>query len=267
MFNNLELQARRTKATDIIRLAGLAARASFIKQDFQSQSKGVQDFVSQVDKNTEQFIRQEFQKAFPGDTIMGEEGGGQLGTRTWIVDPIDGTSNFVRGIGHWCLSAGLVVNGRPVIGIVFDPMLDEMFTCHAGGGSTLNGASIHVSNTDSPQAAMLGISFNFQNSKDPVSHAIEQLLSNNTSFRMLGAGALSLAHCAAGRTDGFWEAFMKPWDAAAGLALVSEAGGIVCDYGSNHGFENGNAVLTSNESLAEYFSQIVGVPLPTISGS
>jgi len=263
MLKNLELQTRRTQATEIIRLAGSTARVSFVQQDFQSQSKGVQDFVSQVDKRTEQYIREEFLKAFPNDTVMGEEGGGQLGNCTWIVDPIDGTSNFVRGVGLWCISAALVVNGQVVIGIIFDPMLDEMFTCHAGGGSTLNGASIRVSDTNSAAAATLGISFNFQNSKNPVSGVVEQLLSNNTSFRMLGAGALSLAHCAAGRTDGFWEAFMKPWDAAAGLALVSEAGGIVCDYGANSGFESGNAVLVSNEPLANYFSQIVQVPLST----
>lgn len=267
MINIQELETRRTEATEIIRQAGLAARASFVKQDFQTETKGVQDFVSHVDQMTEQFIRLEFQKAFPEDVVMGEEGGGRLGDRTWIVDPIDGTSNFVRGISQWCLSVALVVNGRALIGIIYDPMLDEMFTCHAGGGSTLNGASISVSETKTPQAAMLGISFNFQNSKDSVSQVVDQLLSNNTSFRMLGAGALSLAHCAAGRTDGFWEAFMKPWDAAAGLALISEAGGIVCDYGACNGFENGNVVLACNKPLANYFSQVTGVSLATDTGS
>lgn len=262
MLNNSELLARRSGATDILRQAGKVARARFTDRDFETESKGVQDFVSIVDRETEDFIRQALNTSFPDDTIMGEEGGGVLGQSTWIIDPIDGTSNFVRGIGHWCLSAALVINNRAVVGVIYDPMLDEMFTCHAGGGASLNDTPMHVSKTTLPQSALLGISFNFQNSKDAVSCVVGDLISNGTSFRMLGAGALSLAHCAAGRTDGFWEGFMKPWDAAAGLALVVEAGGITCDYGAAGGFANGNAVLVSTPSLANYFSDITGVAMP-----
>ncbi|MEP3296257.1 MAG: inositol monophosphatase family protein [Pseudoruegeria sp.] len=265
-MNNSELLARRSSATNILRQAGKVARARFTDRDFETESKGVQDFVSIVDRETEDFIRQALSKAFPDDTIMGEEGGGVLGQSTWIIDPIDGTSNFVRGIGHWCLSAALVTDNHAVVGIIYDPMLDEMFTCHAGSGATLNGRPMQVSDTTSPNAALLGVSFNFQNSKEKVSRVVGDLISNGTSFRMLGAGALSLAHCAAGRTDGFWEGFMKPWDAAAGLALVAEAGGVVCDYGAAGGFANGNAVLVSTPSLAPYFSDITGVVMPTSTG-
>lgn len=266
MLNNSELLARRSGVTDILRSAGQVARARFADRDFETESKGVQDFVSIVDRETEDNIRQALNTAFPNDTVMGEEAGGALGKCTWIVDPIDGTSNFVRGIGHWCLSAALVTDNHAVVGVIYDPMLDEMFTCHAGGGATLNGRPMQVSKTTSPKAALLGISFNFQNSKDAVSTVVGDLISNGTSFRMLGAGALSLAHCAAGRTDGFWEGFMKPWDAAAGLALVAEAGGAVCDYGAKGGFANGNAVLVSTPSLAPYFSDITGVAMPTLTG-
>jgi myo-inositol-1(or 4)-monophosphatase len=249
-----------------LRQAGQTARARFTARDFETESKGVQDFVSVVDRETEDFIQAALNRVFPDDTVMGEEGGGVLGQRTWIVDPIDGTSNFVRGIGHWCLSAALVEGNRAVVGVIYDPMLDEMFTCHAGGGATLNDRPMRVSDTTSPQSALLGISFNFQNSKDAVSRVVGELITNGTSFRMLGAGALSLAHCAAGRTDGFWEGFMMPWDAAAGLALVAEAGGVTCDYGAADGFANGNAVLVSTPSLVSYFAGVTGVPMPTPAG-
>ncbi|MEP1539340.1 MAG: inositol monophosphatase family protein [Paracoccaceae bacterium] len=267
MLSHQELLARRNAATDILRKAGDAARVRFMSRDYETESKGTQDFVSVVDRETEHFIETELTKAFPDDTIMGEESGGVLGSMTWIVDPIDGTSNFVRGIGHWCLSAALVVDNRAVVGVIYDPMLDEMFTCHLGGGATLNDRPMRVSDTTSPQSALLGISFNFQNSKDSVSRVVGDLIANGTSFRMLGAGALSLAHCAAGRTDGFWEAFMKPWDAAAGLALVAEAGGATCDYSASDGFAHGNAVLVSNGSLSAYFSGITHVAMRNSTGS
>jgi len=256
MLKKLNLINRRQIASEIIRTAGLNAKFKFLAKDFTTHSKGTQDFVSQVDEDTEAFIRNELSSKFPEDNILGEEGGGQLGEKTWIIDPIDGTSNFVRGMAPWCISAALAVDNKVVIGIIYDPMLDEMFTCHEGGGSSLNGTCLKVTNTRDPHKAILGISFNFQNSKDCVSEVVDTLISNGTSFRMSGSGALSLAYCAAGRIDGFWEAFMKPWDASAGLALVSEAGGLICDYGANEGFLNGNPVLASNPHLAEYFEKV-----------
>lgn len=261
MLNDSELCNRRQVCEQILRTAGIAARDRFLARDFKSGKKGAQDFVSEVDRATEQTIKSSLKHHFPTDEFLGEEEGGALGKSTWIVDPIDGTSNFVRGIPYWCLSAALVVKNQTLIGIIYDPMRDEMYSCHKGAGSTLNNTSIAVATTRSPQDAVLGISFNFQNSKNEVGRVVGDLISNGTSFRMMGAGALSLAHCAAGHTDGFWEAFMKPWDAAAGLALIAEAGGIVCDYGRGDGFANGNPVLGTTPALGEYFSQLTGIPL------
>lgn len=261
MLNDTELYDRRQVCEQILRTAGMVARERFLSRDFESGKKGAQDFVSEVDCTTEKFIKSNLKKHFPADEFLGEEEGGVLGACTWIVDPIDGTSNFVRGISYWCLSAALVVDNKTLIGVIFDPMRDEMFSCHEGAGATLNNKRIAVAATRSPQDAVLGISFNFQNSKDEVGRVVGDLISNGTSFRMMGAGALSLAHCAAGQTDGFWEAFMKPWDAAAGLALIAEAGGIVCDYGRRDGFANGNPVLGTTPVLGEYFSKLTGVTL------
>lgn len=256
-----ELNARRWACEAILRTTGQAARARFIAGDFKTDLKGAQDFVSEVDRTTEHSIKHALQEHFPTDSFLGEESGGGLGDSTWIVDPIDGTSNFVRGTAYWCLSAALVVDGVPVIGVIYDPMMDEMFSCQAGKGATVNGRPMSVTKNSAPTDAVLGLSFNFQTKPTTVSRVIGDLLSNGTSFRMMGAGALSLAHCAAGRTDGFWEEFMKPWDAAAGLLLIAEAGGIVCDYGADDGYSKGNAVLGATPLLADYFSELTGVPL------
>jgi len=261
MVHMLELSRRQTACEAILRDVGKVARARFLARDFEAGSKGAQDLVSDVDRATERAICTALSDKFPTDNFLGEEHGGTLGDRTWIIDPIDGTSNFVRGTAYWCLSVALVSEGRAVIGVIYDPMADELFSCRAGAGATLNGAPISVSQTASPQEATLGISFNFQNSYEGVPRLTGDLIAEGTSFRMLGAGALSLAHCAAGRTDGFFEAFMKPWDAAAGLALIAEAGGAVCDYGANGGYATGNPVLGCTPGLADYFAKMTGVDL------
>lgn len=259
MINQEELATRRTVAEEIVRAAGKLALEKFYDRSFKTESKGLQDFVSLVDRETEEFIRERILTAFPDDNVLGEERGGHLTNQTWILDPIDGTSNFVRGTAYWCISLALVVEQKPVIGIVFDPNQDELFSCHLGAGSTLNGEPISVSDTYSEKKAVLGISFNFQKSKDTVGKVVADLINAGTSFRMMGAGALSLAHCAAGRTDGFWEAHMMPWDAAAGLALISEAGGTVCKYNIDNGYEEGNPVIASTPRLAAFFEEKTGV--------
>lgn len=260
-MNPTHIRDRQTACEAILKQAGQAAKARFETCDFETQMKGPQDFVSEVDHATERTIKDALARHFPNDGFMGEESGGDLAAASWIVDPIDGTSNFVRRTAYWCLSAAFVVDGVAVIGVIYDPMLDEMFSCHAGGGARLNGRAMSVSKTAAATDAVLGISFSFQSAPDDVARVVHDLIENGTSFRLMGAGALSLAHCAAGRTDGFWESFMKPWDAAAGLLLIKEAGGTVCDYGAGNGYVNGNAVLGAAPLMADFFSELTGVPL------
>lgn len=254
-------QNERAVCEATLKRAGTLAHERYTARDFHTSSKGAQDFVSEVDLATEALIQRALLNAFPDHTVLGEETGGTLGEQTWIIDPIDGTSNFVRGMHYWCLSAALVVQGEAVVGVIYDPVADEMFSCQRGAGATMNGTPISVSKGRAPNTATLGISFNFQNSKNDVAQVIAALLANDTSFRMMGAGALSLAHCAAGRTDGFWEGFMKPWDAAAGLLLIKEAGGVVCDYGARGGYQSGSPALGCTPDLAEYFSDLTGIVL------
>lgn len=255
------LLMRRSAAESILREAGRRAHTRFLSRDFAIEEKGAQDFVSEVDRETERLIRARLSALFPGDTFLGEEGGGEIGRVTWIVDPIDGTSNFVRGVPFWCLSAGLVVDGRPSVGVIYDPCRDELFSAHAGGGATLDGQPMRVSSTATPDQAVLSIGFSFKSSIERHRTVIEELLAAKSVYRMHGAGALALAQVAAGRTDGFWEALIYPWDVAAGLVLVSEAGGLVSDYMAGTDLEKGNEILACTPGLRKFFTGLTGVTL------
>lgn len=168
---------------------------------------------------------------------------------TWILDPIDGTSNFLRGFPYWCLSAGLVVDGEALLGVIYDPCNDEMFSAHIGGGATLNGAPMRISETSEVGRAVFGLGFSFKS--DVAGHAglITDILSAGGAYRMPGAGALTLAHLAAGRIDGFWEAQIYPWDVAAGIALVREAGGFLTPYGRDSDWSGAHPLLALSPAL------------------
>ena len=261
MLTSSELMRRREVVEAVVREAGEAALGRFRDRRFEVETKGPQDLVSEVDRETEAAIRARLVEAFPDTGFMGEEGGGRVDGLTWVVDPIDGTSNFVRGIPFWCLSVALVEEGRPVLGVVRDPCLGETFAAHRGGGAALNGQPISVSGTRTPDSAILGIGFSFKSSVARHQEVLAHLLAERTVYRFQGAGALTLAHCAAGRIDGFWEDHMMPWDVAAGLVLIAEAGGVVSDYAEGRGWVDGNRILASAPGLAGFFSAATGIPL------
>lgn len=258
------LQSRLAHLCDLLREAGGLAKARFAARDFVTETKGAQDFVSAVDRETEALIRARLQAACPDTGFLGEETGGAMGARTWVVDPIDGTSNFVRGLPFWCLSVALVEAGEPVLGAIYDPCQDELFTAIRGAGGHLNGRPLRVSAQDRPDGAILGLGFSFK-SRVPWHRAVlDGLLREQALYRFFGSGALTIAHCAAGRIDGFWEDHMMPWDVAAGLVLAREAGAVLSDYGSGEGWRRGNAILIGTPGLAGFFSGVTGVPLPGI---
>lgn len=252
----MSLAHRRYTVEAILREAGKRALEHFKARTFSVEEKGIQDFVSEVDRQTEVFIRDRLNSLFPDDAILGEEGGGQMAARTWIIDPIDGTTNFIRGIPFWCLSAGLVVDGRPSVGVIYDPCQDEMFSAHDGGGATLNGELVRVSTTASPSHALLSIGYSFKSPPTLHNAVIAELFAAGSMYRMHGAGALALAQVACGRVDGFWEAIIYPWDVAAGLALVREAGGVVSDYFARETLA-GKEILAATPSMADFYSSLV----------
>ena len=211
-----------------IELANSAAQQAvrFYNSDLGIQEKSKGDIVTKADKAIEAFLRDEIKRRFPGDAILGEEGGGALGQGlTWVLDPIDGTTNYSRSIGHWCVSIALMMSGQSVLGVVADGSNGDAFVAVRGEGARCRGERLRVSQQKTLSGAYIGIGLTQKAQPKATLLAIETLLDEGASARIFGAGALTLAHVAAGRVDGFFEAYMNIWDCAAGMLLVEEAGG------------------------------------------
>lgn len=186
------------------------------------------DLVTHVDKLCEARIRDVIAEAHPDHVVLGEEQGqpGDDARHRWIVDPIDGTVNYAHGIPYYCVSVALEIDGVVQVGVVIDSVRDEMFTAVRGGGAWLNGRPIAVSPEADPRKAMLATGFpNPDRDRHPNLDAFVRALPETRAVRRLGAAALDLAYVACGRLDGFWELELNPWDVAAGVLLIEEAGG------------------------------------------
>lgn len=227
------------------------------------------DFASEVDRLAEAEIVKELRRAQPDYTILGEEGGQQKGNRgasryTWVIDPLDGTSNYLRGFPHWCVSIALCEGAEPLHAVVFDPLRNELFTASRGSGAQLNGRRLRVSERRDLEGALLGTGFAPRERKraDAQLDCIKSLLVHAEDIRRAGSAALDLAYVAAGRLDGFFEAGLRAWDVAAGVLLVREAGGRVCDYrgaalGPMHVDAGGRQIVAANVRLIEPLQQTI----------
>lgn len=191
------------------------------------------DYASEVDGLAEAEIIRELKRAAPDFAILGEESGAQGKSRsTWVIDPLDGTSNYLRGFPHWCVSIALVENGEPQHGVVFDPLRNELFTASRGGGALLNDRKMRVGERRDLTGAMLATGFPPRERERIGAHldCVRALLRDAEDVRRTGSAALDLAYVACGRTDAYFEAGVQPWDIAAGVLLVREAGGTVSDF-------------------------------------
>jgi myo-inositol-1(or 4)-monophosphatase len=223
--------SRRDTAIAVAREAGAFARNLFIHRSALTiESKGAQDWVSAADRDTETLIRERLLAAFPQDGFLGEEHGGAQSGPMWIVDPIDGTINFVHGARYWCISIAFWDGTQPVVGVVYDPMADECFSAALGTGAHCNGAPIRVSTCNTLHTAMICHGYIPRHNRPRNFAERAALYDAGVALKDMGAGALMLAHLAAGRYDGYVEEHMHPWDALAGLALVREAGGVFAPY-------------------------------------
>jgi myo-inositol-1(or 4)-monophosphatase len=254
------LDARREFAATLAREAGALALRYFNRElDYSPESKGdPQDWVSIADRSVEALCRARLGEAFAGDTMVGEEGGGTIGERAWVVDPIDGTLNFVHGIRYWCVSIAFVENGVRKVGAIYDPPHDELFVASAGHGACANGHPIRASRCASLDRALLAHGYVYRHDLDAHLRLRRRLLECGAEVKDHGAGALMLAHVAAGRFDAYLEPHMHPWDATAGLLLVEEAGGRVLPYPDAGGLRAGGAVLASAASLYERLQAMTG---------
>lgn len=228
------------------REAGARARRRFLDRSFTVGFKGPQDFLTEVDGETEAFIAERLLKAFPGDGFIGEESKARPpaeGGAAWVVDPIDGTANFARGVPHFCVSIACVALGQVEVGVIYDPMRDELFAAGLGGGARLNGARLKASGQTSLASSAVEVGWNRRAGADQYADLLRRVASTGASPTLTGSGALALAYVAAGRVDGFVEHHIYPWDCLAGIVLVSEAGGYVSDFLSGEGLAKGAPLI------------------------
>ncbi|MCR6630720.1 MAG: inositol monophosphatase [Magnetospirillum sp.] len=229
-------------------------------EKLQVSMKGTSDFVTSADLQAEKVLRQELKKARPGFGFLLEEGGevaGEDKSHRWIIDPIDGTTNFIHGIPHFAISIGLERDGELIAGVVYEPISDSMFHGEKGGGAYLNDWRLRVSARRKLEDAVLttGIPHRGRPGQEVFIKELVAVMEATAGVRRFGSAALDLAYVAAGRCDGYWEHGLKPWDIAAGIVLVREAGGYVTDVdGKNDMLSTGGLVAANDQLQAKLVS-------------
>lgn len=215
-------------------------------------SKGVNDFVSEVDRNAEQAIIEVLRQTYPDHAILAEESGTTEGNDyQWVIDPLDGTTNYLHGFPQFAVSIALKYRGRLEVGVVYNPLSEEMFTACRGSGALLNDRKIRVSNRKDLKGALLGTGFPFRDFQhiDAYMGMFKDLCSQTAGIRRPGSAALDFAYVAAGRLDGFWELGLSEWDFAAGALLIREAGGLVTDIAGGEQYLKTGNVIAGNVKL------------------
>ncbi|MDP3786955.1 MAG: inositol monophosphatase family protein [Candidatus Omnitrophota bacterium] len=223
--------------------------------------KGDFNLVTEVDQKTEEIVIKTLRKYFPGDGFLSEEAGSEEGTtgRKWVIDPLDGTTNYAHGFPVYAVSIALEENGKPVFGAVFNPERDELFTAEINRGARLNGKSIRVSHTPDLKRSLLatGFSYNIKELKDNNIAHFEDFLFASQAVRRPGSASLDLCYVACGRLDGFWELELNPWDTAAGWLIVKEAGGEVTTFNGGRYSHYLKEILASNGKIHKEMCRIL----------
>ena len=270
------------KAAEIAREAGARLR-EFLAQGVETEYKGDVDLVTVADRTVEKLIRERLGAAFPQHGIFGEEGTRERmeGEFRWYVDPLDGTTNFAHGFPQFCVSMGLEqrapgtppeLDGTLVAAVIYDPMRDELYTAERGQGATLNGKPMRVSKIPDLAESLLSTGFpSRKRHASPNVHFYQEFTLRSHGVRRAGSAALDLAYVAAGRLDAFWEFNLNPWDTAAGILLVQEAGGVVTGFAGNPFRLESREILASNgliqaELVALFEDMFAGrnlEPIPT----
>jgi myo-inositol-1(or 4)-monophosphatase len=256
------LQARFLAAQAVAREAGLLARRMLADRgNLHIEMKGPQDFVSNADRAVERLIVQRLSAAFPSDTFLGEEGQGdkkaEAGAALWVIDPIDGTANFVRDRAEWCVSIGFLHSGQPAIGVIYHPVADELYAARAGHGATRNGVPIAVSRRNAIADATVALEYSARTPRSIHLALIDALMAEGGEYTRSGSAAVSLAHVADGRLDGFSEQHLYAWDVMAAIVLVAEAGGWVSDFLGNGGLQRGNPFVATALGIREQLTKLV----------
>jgi len=236
-------------------------RASFDIDKLTIRKKRQNDFVSEVDEAAEEAIISVLRDAYPDHAILAEESG-RTDTKSdyvWVIDPLDGTTNFLHGFPQYCVSIGLLHKGKPTQAVVYDTNRNELFTASKGVGAYLNDRRIRASRADKLEDALVGTGFPFREvgHLDDYLRMFKNVTKGTSGIRRPGAAALDLAWVACGRIDAFWEIGLSPWDMAAGALLVREAGGLIGDLDGNEGFMDSGRVVATNSKLFSAFLQLL----------
>ena len=250
--------AQRSALLNVMTAAATKAARGLVRdfgeiENLQVSKKGPADFVTTADKKAEEVLVAGLTKARPRFGFLLEEGGKIEGADTsnrWIIDPLDGTTNFLHGIPHFSISIALERDGEPVAGVIYEPITDQMFWAEKGQGAYLNGRRIRVSARRRLEESLFatGIPFAGKQDHDRFLSQLKAVMAVSAGVRRFGSAALDLAYVAAGRYEGFWEFGLHPWDIAGGIVLVREAGGFVTDIGGGGMMESGE-ILAANDSL------------------
>ncbi|HBG47220.1 MAG TPA: inositol monophosphatase [Deltaproteobacteria bacterium] len=223
--------------------------------------KGAIDLVTEADRSSERFIMGEVQKAFPGHGILSEESPEVVSKSPykWIIDPLDGTTNYSHAFPFFCVSIAFEEAGEVTFGAVYDPMLDELFTAEKEKGAALNGAPIRVSGTNTLDRSLLatGFPYDLRSTKDNNLDNFSAFSLKAQAIRRAGSAALDLCYTACGRFDGYWEMKLRPWDVAAGALIVAEAGGVLTDFKGGPFSIYGKECLASNGLIHESMTRVL----------
>ncbi|BDC97754.1 inositol monophosphatase family protein [Persicobacter psychrovividus] len=243
-----DLQTLRREVEILSQKAGAFMKSECQKMDKNRiEKKGRNDLVSYVDKETEKMLVKELSALFPEAGFITEEGTTEQrkSTYTWVIDPLDGTTNFLHQLPLYCTSIGLLKGDQPILGVIYAPETDELFSAHQGGGATRNGKPIHVSEAETIEDSLIATGFPYQrfDKMDAYLQILDHLMHNTHGLRRLGSAAIDLAYVACGRFEAFYEYNLKPWDVAAGIIIVQEAGGKVIDFDGQDNFLFGKQLI------------------------
>ncbi|OVE78601.1 hypothetical protein BVY01_05070 [bacterium I07] len=261
MSSHGEISRLLQTAVDAAFSAGRLLKAEFRQlKDSQIDLKGMGDYVTELDRRSENEIIRTIEKSFPDHNIIAEESGNNelKSEYSWIIDPLDGTANYVQGIAMFAVSVAVQYKDVLKAGVVYDPVADEMFSAAENTGAFLNNKSIVVSEKRDISDAMLASGFPWRSREhmDAYLASFKALLTASAGVRRMGAAALDLAYTACGRFDGFWEMKLKPWDIAAGVLLVREAGGHVFDFRAEDEFMASGNIVAANSDIGKHMLKV-----------
>jgi myo-inositol-1(or 4)-monophosphatase len=247
-------------AVDLARRSGVLLKEKF-NQKHEIHYKGEINLVTEADKLSEDLIIETIKRNFPDHGILSEESPAitSAGKLRWIIDPLDGTTNYYHGYPVFCVSIALENEGTIVLGVIYDPMREEMFVAVRGGGLYLNEKKLRVSDVSDLSRSLLvtGFPYDIRESKDNNLNFFNAMAINVQAIRRAGAAALDLAYLAAGRFDGFWELKLKPWDTAAGCLMVEEAGGVISDIAGSKWHLQSPNLMASNALIHEQMIKVL----------